>query len=382
MFRKNLFLTVFTAMLLLAPLSTSSCAYIWRAAEPVADERQALENLRRLAKNGLPPESVVAQLETSYPNTKTAALARLLRAYIRLQNNDPASAASLLDNLNLIRQKTSVGDYALWLRGQAFSKAGRNADAQAAFEQLIINFPNSLRVREAKLGLAELRKQAGETERVLSVVQDLLDKNDAAAQLIVAQAYEQKGNTANAVAAYRKIYFFAPAASQAPEALAALTRLGSNTNSATAEEISARAEALFAAKKYADAANAYQMAATAFPAALTPKHQLNRGVSLANLKRASEAASAFNSIPASAGEIKAQALSEMAKAYADARLWQQARAATEELRRQFPNSNLTPKTFIAVGLEARPAHPARQPLGQRIELTEGLHRFRARAMGR
>ncbi|MDQ4120661.1 MAG: transglycosylase SLT domain-containing protein [Acidobacteriota bacterium] len=358
MFHKKIFLTVFAALLLLVPLSTSGCAYIWRAAEPVvaADEKQALENLRRLAKNGLPPESIVAQLETNYPNTKTAALARLLRAQIRLQNNDAAGAATLLDNSNLIRQKTSVGDYALLLRGQALAKAGRNAEAQAAFEQLIRDFPNSLRARDAKLGLAELRKQTGETERVLSAVQDLLEKNDAAAWLIVAQAHEQKGDTANAVAAYRKIYFFAPAASQANDAVAALTRLGSNTNNATSEEILARAEALFAAKKYGDSANAYQTAATAFPAAFTPKHQLNRGIALANLKRAAEAASVFNSIPSSAGEIKAQALSETAKAYAAARLWQQARAATDELRRQFPNSNLTPKTFIAVGLTARDAN--------------------------
>jgi soluble lytic murein transglycosylase len=353
--RKNLFLTVFAALLLLAPLATSSCASIYPIVEPQASETQALENLRRLAKNGLPPESIVAQLETNYPNTRTAALARVLRAQIRLQTGDAAGAASLLDNLNLIRQKTAIGDYALWLRGQALSKSGRNSEANTAFEQLIRDFPNSLRVRDAKLGLAELRKQAGETERVLSAVQDLLDKNDAAAWLIVAQAHEQKGDSANAVAAYRKIYFFAPAASQATDALAALTRLGSNTNAATAAEILARAETLFAAKKYGEAANAYQMAATTFPAAMSAKNQLNRGISLANLKRTTDAAIAFGAIPSSAGEIKAGALSELAKAYANARLWQQARTTTDELRRTFPNSNLTPKTFVAVGMSARDA---------------------------
>lgn len=355
MLRKNLFLTVFPILLLLAPLATSSCASIYRIVEPQMSEAQALENLRRSAKNGLPPETIVAQLETNYPNTRTAALARLLRANIRLQAGDAPGAAALLDNLNLIRQKTAIGDYALWLRGQALSKFGRSAEANAAFEQLIRDFPGSLRVRDAKLGLAELRKQAGETERVLSVVQDLLDKNDAAAWLIVAQCYEQKGDTANALAAYRRIYFFAPAAAQATDALNALTRFDSNTNAATAAEILARAEALFAAKKYAEAANAYQMAAATFPAALTAKNQLNRGISLVNAKRTSDAAVAFGAIPTSAGEIKASALSELAKAYANARLWQQTRTTTDELQRAFPNSNLTPKTFIAVGMSARDA---------------------------
>ncbi|HZH34053.1 MAG TPA: tetratricopeptide repeat protein, partial [Pyrinomonadaceae bacterium] len=346
-----------TALLLVAPLVSTSCAALWRSnPETQTSEAQALENLRRMAEKGtLPPESVVANLETSYPNTKTAALARLLRAQIRLQNNDPAGAASLLENQNLIRQKTSLGDYALWLRGQALAKTGRNTEAQNAYEQLIRDFPASLRAREAKLGLAELRRQTGETERVVSALQDLTAKNDGAAWLLIAKTYEQKGDSAQAAAAYRKVYFFAPASAEAGEAQIALTRLNSSTNTANAEEILGRAEGFYAAKKYSDAANAYQMAATSFPAAFAPEIQLRRGIALANAKKTMEAAAVFNSIPTSAGETKANALYELARAYAAARMFQQARQTTEDLRRQFPNSNFAPKALVAAGMQARDA---------------------------
>jgi soluble lytic murein transglycosylase len=337
-------------LLIVAAFSTNvSCASWWRV-EPQQSETQALENLRRLSKNGLPPESVAAQLETSYPNTRTAALARLLRAQIRLQTNDAAGAATLLDNLNLIRQKTSLGDYALWLRGQALAKAERAAEAESAFGQLLRDFPNSLRAREAKLGLADLRRQLNEPQRVVSVLQDLTAKNDAAAWLIVAKAYEQAGDAANAASAYRKIYFYAPAAPEAAEAQTALTtRFGANLNQAMAEEILARAEGFFAAKKFADAANAYQILAQTFPAALAPNINLNRGIALANAKKTVEAAAALNSIPVSAGETKANALYELARAYANARMWQQARGTIDELRRQFSSSNFAPKALVTVG---------------------------------
>src|SRR5207248_2195737 len=79
----------------------------------------------------------------------------------------------------------------------------------------------------------------------------------AAALLLAAKAYEQTGNATSALAAYRRLYFFAPNLSEAGEAAAALTRLGSSTNAATAEEASARAQKLFAAKRFSEAYDAY-----------------------------------------------------------------------------------------------------------------------------
>lgn len=357
MIRHNFLTSFLFALLTISTfaVTTASCSSIsslfW--GEPQQTEAQALESLRQLTRNGsLPSESVVAAIEARFPNTRTAALARLLRAHILLTNGDALNAAGLLDT-NLIAQKSSVGDYALWLRGQALLKAGKSADAASAFEKLIKDFPNSLRVREAKLGIAAVRSQSGEIERVLSVLQDLLDKNDGAAWLAVAQAYEKAGRTPDALSAYRKIYYFAPASQQAAETEASLKRLGFTFTALTKEELLARADALFAAKKSGDAANAYQLAATNFPNSLSIQQQLNRGIALGNAKKATEAASVLNAIPSSAGEIKATALSELAEAYAKARLWTQARQAVEELRRAFPANPITPNTYVNLGMIAR-----------------------------
>src|SRR5262245_12608555 len=65
--------------------------------QPSAQLR-ALENLRTMTRNGvLPAEDVVARIESDYPRTKTAGLARLVRARIKLAAKDYAGAASLLD---------------------------------------------------------------------------------------------------------------------------------------------------------------------------------------------------------------------------------------------------------------------------------------------
>ena len=331
--------------------TTAGCSSILPQSQQT--EAQALESLRQMTKNGqLPAESVVAGIEARFPNTKTAALARLLRAFILLQTGDALNAAGLLDT-DLISSKSSVGDYALWVRGQALQKAGKTTEAAAVFEKLTARFPTSLRVRDAKLNLAQIRSQTGETERVFSVLADLLEKNDASAWLIVAQANEKRGQTAEAIAAYRRIYFYAPASPTAAEAETSLKKWAFDFNTATAVENLERANALFQARKYADAANAYQLVAANSPALLTPPLNLQRGIALANARRTNDAIAAFNSIPINAGELKATALSKTVETYANARLWLQARQTIEELRRSFPANLITAQTFVSAGMIAR-----------------------------
>ena len=54
-------------------------------------------------------------------------------------------------------------------------------------------------------------------------------------------------------------------------------------------------------------------------------------------------------MPSSAGELRAEALYNLALAYARARQWPQARTAAEDLRRSFPNSGWTPRAFVQLG---------------------------------
>src|SRR5678816_485456 len=84
----------------------------------------------------LPSEEAVAGIENQFPRTKAAALARMLRARIKLNARDFAGAATLLDS-KLIGEQTSLADYALFMRGGALEQAGRTAEARAIYQQLM-----------------------------------------------------------------------------------------------------------------------------------------------------------------------------------------------------------------------------------------------------
>src|SRR5687768_4893389 len=318
-------------------------------------EQQALDTLRSMTRNDvLPSEDAVAKLETQFPRTKTAALARLLRARIKLNARDFAGAATLLDT-KLIAEHTSLADHALFLRANALEQAGKTAEARAVYQQLIQEYPSSLRAREAALRAADLLAKNGESAAVPLLLKELNGQNDAAALLASATAYEQTGDTTRALASYRRLYFFAPAATESAGAATAIPKLGSTLSPANTEEAMARADGLYAAKRFSDAATAYGDAFAKFPATATPENQLRRGIAASNARKTTDAVSALNSIPTSAGDTRAQALFYLAQTYARARQWEQARATVEEMRRAFPTSRFTPRAFVTVGQIAKEA---------------------------
>src|SRR6267142_2158117 len=237
----------------LPPFLSASC--VTRQQNPA--EIRALENLRAMTRGGaLPAEDAVARIETDYPRTRTAGLARLLRARIHLNKKDFAGASALLD-ANVIRDYTTLGDYALFMRGDALEQAGRRAEARAAFEKLARDYPSSLQATEALVRDANLLLQSGEASALPVVLKDAIAKNDPGALLVSAKAHEQQNQSALAVGAYRRLYFYAPVSAESVNAPAALTRLGSSIAPANAEEAIARADRLYEAKKYADASAAY-----------------------------------------------------------------------------------------------------------------------------
>jgi len=318
-------------------------------------EQKALETMRSMTRNDvLPSEDVVAGIESQFPRTKAAALARILRARIKLNAKDYPGAASLLD-AKIISDQTSLADYALFLRGTAFEQAGQTVQARATYQELLQSYPTSLRARDAALKAANLLVKSGEAAAVPLLLKDFAQADEPSALLATAKAYELVPDQTRALAAYRRLYFFSPASTESVEAATALPKLGSTTSPATTEEAITRAERLYAAKRYADALPAYTDAFTRFPPTATTDNQLRRGIAAYSVRKTPEAVAALNSVPTSAGETRAEALYYLAQTYARARQWEQVRATVEELRRSFPNSNFTPKAFVAVGQIAEDA---------------------------
>ncbi|HEX9959703.1 MAG TPA: tetratricopeptide repeat protein, partial [Pyrinomonadaceae bacterium] len=342
-------LILVSLMFLVVPFNASCQSPVSRMSE-----EQALQAIRQLTKDGkLPAESVIADFDSRFANTRAGALAKLLRGRIRLENSDANGAAEIL-NSNVFKQRTNLGDYALWLRGRALLQAQKPAEAMSVFGQLAEEFPNSLRVKEAKLLWTEAALQSGMARNVPNFLQDLINKNDAGAFLAVARAYEQQQNQAQAIQFYRKAYFYGAGSEAGKQAELKLNELAQSLTPQTADEAISRADKLYDAKNYAEASAAYTTALASFPTLSTPQTNLRRLNALAILRRGSEAQGAFNLIPASARE-KEEAYYQLVRAYAGARQWQQARTATDEMRQKFPSGSWTPKALIAVGMAARDA---------------------------
>ena len=312
-------------------------------------EQKALDTMRTMTRNDvLPSEDAVAAIENQFPGTKAAGLARILRARIKLNAKDYAGAASLLD-ARVVRDQTSIYDYALFLRGNAFEQQAKDTEARATYQELLHDYPSSLRARDAALRAAALLTKNNEGAAVPLLLKDLNAADDPAALLTTAKAYEQTSDQTRALASYRRLYFFAPASAEAADAATTLPKLGSSTSPASAEEAIVRADRLYASKKFGDAVSAYGDAFAKFPMTATSENQLRRGIAAYSARKTPEAVSALTSIPTSAGEVRAESLSYLAQTYARARQWEQARATLEEMRKTFSNSSFTPRAFVAVG---------------------------------
>lgn len=318
-------------------------------------EEQALQSLRQMTRDGKSPsEDQVAAIESRFAGKRTGALAKLLRAKIRYDNGDFAGAAALLSSDELFRTKTKIADHALWLRGLALQRVGNHNEALRVFQKLLTDFPESLRIREARLGLADSAIQSEHFGRIVPALAPLTDANDADALLLMAKAAEAQGNQAGAISYYRRTYFYGAGSGAAKEAETKLTSLNQPLTPQTTDEARVRADKLFVGKSYSAAEKAYTEMLVGFPASVSSGVQLRRLTVYSNLKKASEAQSAFNSIPVSATE-KEEAYYHLALAYARVKQWPQARQIVEEMRVKYPVGKFTPKAWIDAGMTARDA---------------------------
>lgn len=321
-------------------------------------EVQARETLRSMTRGGvLPAEVAVARIESDFANTTAGALANIVHARIKINAKDFAGAASLLDT-KTIREYTVIGEYAASMKASALEQANRRTEARAAYEQLVRDYPNSLRTRDAVLRNAQILLQDGQAAAAPVALRQLAITDDAAALLLQAKSYEQTGDPTRALAAYRRIYFYAPASAEAAEAATSITRLNSTTAAANADEALSRAEKLFAAKRFSEAYDAYSNAFTAFPNNANAALQARRVSAAANARRFADAANALNASPAPAGEARAEAMFNLALAYGRAKQWAQARSTADELHRAFPNSAWATRAFVQVGQAAEDAKNA------------------------
>ena len=239
-----------------------------------AQERARGQLSKAVASNS---EAELQRFETSNPRTEEAALARLLRGYLRLQQKDYASAASLLNDAS-IGSLSNLGDYALYYRGQALMEAGRKVEAEREFRRLANNFPTSLITRSALLQAAGSAMLRGDYQVVIDVLTPLVEKNDGTALKLRADALEKLGRTSDAVVTLRKLYFDAPQSAEAEKADDRLRALGSSIAPSDPAQLKRRADKLYQSGLYLIAAQAYDQLAAQYPRSATNEDNLRAGV--------------------------------------------------------------------------------------------------------
>ena len=327
---------------------TLSCS-----AQPSADVR-SLESLREITKGGrLPAESVVADIERRFAGTKTGALARLLRARVRFENNDLRGAAIVL-NTDEFEKLTSVADYALWLRGRALQGDGDHSGAMAVFEQLIAKYPGSLRAADARLLWADSAMASGRAGEVPAFLAPSIEARSANAFLAAAKAYEAAGDREASIRFYRKAYIYGGVSDAGKAGEAKLNEFGQPLESADAEEARIRARRLAAMGTHSLAYGAFTRLIAAYPADVTPDDHIDRITAARRANEPANAQAAFDAMPSSMPR-RDEAYRELINAYARARNWPRARAVADAMRRDHPDSPHTVRAWVDAGYAARDA---------------------------
>jgi soluble lytic murein transglycosylase len=340
---------------------TALITLILASPRPAAAQQDAARSRLRAAA-GASNEAELQRLETSAPRTEEAALAKLLRGYLRLQAKDYNNAVAILDDAAIGRY-SKLGDYALYYRAQALQGAGRSEEAEREFSKLAASHPTSLFARAAALQAAGSAILRGAYEAALRDLAGLVAEGDGTALKLRADALEKMGQTDGAVAALRKIYFDAPHSAEASTVANRLTALGapSPSTGATPAMLRARADKLYQANLHVLAAQAYDQLARQFPAAADSEVLLRAGVSYYKAKSYQQALTALNALAqvrARTPKHQAEAIYYRGLSYRALRQDAGMLEALAELRRVAPGSPQLGSLLYEIGRLYETAQPA------------------------
>jgi soluble lytic murein transglycosylase len=292
-------------------------------------------------------EAELQKVEAAFPGSEEAALARLLRGYLRWQAKDYANAIALLSDPS-ISSNSALGDYALYHRAQAQQESGQLEQAERSFRQLAKTYPNSLLARTAALQAAGAAFLRGDYQATINDLSDLAA--DAATALkLSADAFEKLGRTGEVVNALRRIYFDAPQSAEASQVAQRLTALGSSIAPTNAEQLRRRADKLFDAGLYVLAGQAYEQLGRQFPALASDEVWLKAGASYYKGNSFSSALAALANLRARTPKLMSEAYYYTGASQLSLNNEAAVLAAIAELRRVAPESQHIATLLFGLG---------------------------------
>jgi soluble lytic murein transglycosylase len=307
-----------------------------------ANPDSGIEELRVVVRGaaGRPAATELTRIESRYPRTRTAALARFLRGYLYYAAQNYSAAVDALDGQS-INAASSLGDYAFFYRAESEAANDGKSGARRDYETVYTKHTDSLKGREARLRGAEMAIAVGDPSSAIKDLARMVETNDPDARYLTGQAHEAMGKTDRAVELYRRIYYELPATNASGQAAARLAALNAATkdNPGSFQEERSRADALFEAKQYAEAAVAYDQLVARFPEAdRLDEFHLRRGVSLLNSKQPAQAVADLARVSDRTPELRAQAMFHQADALRRANRSAESSSVVDRLVSQYSKS--------------------------------------------
>lgn len=332
--QRSLAVVVLLLLTLITPM-TVSCQ------RGLSDPDTGIEELRELVRSasGRPAVSDLTRIETRYPRTRSAALARFLRGYLYFSAQNYQAAIDALD-ARAISATTSLGDYALFYRAESEAASDTKSEARRDYGAVYARYPDSLKVRDAKLRAAEMAVALDDPGSAIKELARMVEGNDADAIYVMAQAYEALGKTDQAVKSYRRIYYELSATSVSVQAEARLAALNASPkeNAGSFGEERSRADALFEAKQYAESTSAYLQLLARFPEAdRIDEIHLRHGVSLLN-RQPAQAVTALTRVSDRKPDLRAEAMFYQAEALRRASRSAESGTLVDRLLSQYPKA--------------------------------------------
>jgi soluble lytic murein transglycosylase len=319
------------------------------------------QDLRARLKSAAAASSDVElqKIESAAPRSEEAALAKLLRGYLRLQAKDYNGALLALEEAVIMRQ-SKLGDYALYYRAQALQGANRMEEAEQAYVRVANTYPTSNLARTAVLQAAGSAMGRGAFQSVVRYVEKHAAANDGTALKLKADALEKMGKPEEAAAAWRKMYFDAPQAPEASDVSNKLTALGAApaVTGATAQMMRARADKLYQANLWVIAGQAYDQLVRSFPMAADPEAYLRGGISYYKAKSYQQALNLLINVRSRSNKDQADAVYYRGLCYRALRQDTQVMQALSDLRRVAPGSVQLGNLLYQIGKAYETSQPA------------------------
>ena len=325
---------VLPLVMLITPM-TASCQ------RGQADPDTGIEELRELVRSSSDRPAMIdlTRIESRYPRTRSAALARFLRGYLYFSAQNYQAAIDALDT-RAIGATTALGDYALFYRAESEAATDAKSEARRDYGTVYAKYQDSLKAREAKLRAAEMAVVLGDPGSAIKELARMVETNDADAIYVTAQGYEGMGKADEAVRSYRRIYYELPATNAGVKAEARLVALNASpkVNLGSFGEERSRADALFEAKQYAESPGAYQQLLSRFPEAdRIDEIHLRNGVSLLN-RQPAQAVTALARVSDRKPDLRAEALFYQAEALRRASRSAESSTTVDRLSSQYPKT--------------------------------------------